>query len=62
MIWWESLLSIIMSSDSFTIPKGFAKVVLVVAGMNFQMFLLGFKVGGIRKKIFNKEFMEKHFE
>ena len=43
-----------MSSDSFPIPKGFSKVILVVAGMNFQMFLLGAKVGGIRKKIFNQ--------
>jgi hypothetical protein len=42
------------STDTFTIPKGFAKVILVVAGMNVQMFLQGGKVVGVRKQVFNK--------
>ena len=50
-----------MSADSFTIPKGFHKVILVVAGMNFQMFMLAGMAGKSRKKIFNKEFMEEKF-
>ena len=49
------------SSDSLSIPKGFAKVILVVAGMNFQMSIQGIRVGKMRGKIFNKEFMDKHF-
>ena len=49
------------SADTFNIPKGFAKVILVVAGMNIQMFLQGMKVSKIRGGIFNKEFMAKHF-
>ena len=49
------------STDSFSIPKGFAKVILVVAGMNLQMFAQGMRVSKMRAKIFNKEFMDKHF-
>ena len=50
-----------MSSDSFTIPKGFAKVILVAAGMNLQLFFFATRVGKERKRIFNQEFMDKHF-
>ena len=46
---------------AFTLPKGFAKVILVVAAMNFQTELFGIRIGKARKALFNKEFMEKNF-
>ena len=51
----------IMSSDSLVIPKGFAKVILVIAGMNLQMQIFGLKAGLSRRGFFNQEFMNKHF-
>lgn len=50
-----------MSIDSFTIPKGFEKVILVIAGMNLQAWYAGFKVAKVRRQIFNQEFMDKNF-
>lgn len=43
------------------LPKDFAKVPLVLIGMNVQLWLAGLHVGKLRKQLFNKEFMEKHF-
>lgn len=48
-------------TDAITIPKDFTKVLLVVAGMNLQLWFAAAEVGMMRKKIFNKEFMEKNF-
>ena len=46
---------------SFNLPKGFAKVILIVGVMNLQVQLLELTVNKQRSKLFNKEFMEKHF-
>jgi hypothetical protein len=46
-----------MTSEIFPIPKDFPKVVLVLVGMNFQLWWAGKAVSNLRKKIFNKEFM-----
>ena len=48
-------------SEDFSIPKGFGKVILVIAGMNLQMTMFGFGVGKLRKQLFNKEFMQQRF-
>ena len=50
-----------MSTDTFNIPKGFNKVLLVLAGMNVQMAIAGIGVSKCRGKIFNQEFMEQQF-
>lgn len=50
-----------MSTETFKLPKGFEKVLLVLAGMNLQAWYAGFKVSGYRRKIFNQEFMDKNF-
>jgi hypothetical protein len=50
-----------MSSETFTLPKDFSKVVIVLVGMNFQSWWAGRDVSAFRKKIFNKEFMNKNF-
>jgi hypothetical protein len=42
-----------------TISDEFALPVAVAIGMNIQCAFFGFRVVGMRKKIFNKEFMEK---
>jgi len=48
-------------SDHFQIPKDFGKVLLVLGAMNLQMQTAGMAVGVMRKRIFNKNFMEKNF-
>lgn len=50
-----------MSTEGFSIPKGFEKVILVIAGMNLQAWYQGFKVAKVRRQIFNQEFMDKNF-
>lgn len=44
---------------SFEIPKDYPLVMGVALAMSWQMFAQGMSVGPFRKKIFNKEFMEK---
>ena len=46
---------------SFQIPEDYPLVMGVALAMSWQMFTQGFAVPGLRKKIFNKDFMEKEF-
>lgn len=52
---------IIIEVMSLEIPKDYPLVVGVALAMSWQMFTQGFALPGLRKKIFNKEFMEKEF-
>jgi hypothetical protein len=47
--------------NNLSLPKDFLKVPLVLIGMNVQLWFAGYYVGKVRKEIFNKEFMKKHF-
>jgi hypothetical protein len=47
--------------NDFELPKDFAKIPLVLIGLNFQLWLAGLEVGRVRKQLFNQEFMKKHF-
>lgn len=51
-----------MGSTVFDVlPQGYAFVLLLVVLIGFHCLLTGFNVGMVRKKLFTKEFFEKHF-
>ena len=43
------------------LPKEYPLAVAVALAMNVHCYSAAFKVGGARKKLFNKEFMDKQF-
>lgn len=51
-----------MSTENFSIPKGFEKVLLVMAVMKLQASYEGVKVAKVRQQVFNQEFMDKNFK
>lgn len=48
-------------TEGFKVPKGFEKVLLIMAAMKLQAWYEGTKVVKIRNQVFNQEFMEKNF-
>ena len=42
---------------SFSLPKGFGKVILMIGALNLQVQLIEITVDKQRSKLFNKEFM-----
>ena len=46
---------------SLEIPKDYPLVLGVALAMSWQMWGQGLAIGGLRKKLFNKDFMEKEF-
>lgn len=43
------------------LPKDYPLAVAVALAINVQCYAAGWSVGGARRKLFNKEFMDKEF-
>jgi hypothetical protein len=48
-------------SSNFQLPANFPRVLLVLAAMNAQVWSAGLDISEMRKRIFNQEFMDRHF-
>ena len=57
-----SAIHVANSVQAWTIPNDYGYVLIVGCCIALEILLIGFIVaGGARNKVFNKDFLEKHF-